>query len=232
MVVDDKVANDEDLIPDEGEMNTLIGIILSEKARSDAEAVRASNEAARKESESIRASNEAARNRAEEGRAAEEIKRINNEANRGSAFTASQSERSAEFDASQSERSAEFDASQSERSAEFDAFISRSNAMFQSIIKQFNGDLNLDAARIVGIPLPAAGWQGETNPYWQVATIEGISPFSKVDLQPSPEQLAIFHNKDLAFVTENEDGVVTVYAIGDKPTQDYTIQATVTEVAI
>ena len=41
---------------------------------------------------------------------------------------------------------------------------------------------------------------------------------------------AIFHDKDLAFVTENEDGVVTVYSIGDKPTNDYTIQVSITEV--
>ena len=54
--------------------------------------------------------------------------------------------------------------------------------------------------------------------------------YSKVDLLPSVEQLAIFHNKDVAFVTENEDGVVTVYAIGDKPTSDYTMQVSITEV--
>ena len=33
-------------------------------------------------------------------------------------------------------------------------------------------------------------------------------------------------------MTENEDGVVTVYAIGDKPTQDYTMQAQITEVEV
>jgi hypothetical protein len=44
------------------------------------------------------------------------------------------------------------------------------------------------------------------------------------------EQLAIFHNKDLAFVTENDGGVVTVYAIGDKPTDDYTMRVSITEV--
>jgi hypothetical protein len=49
-------------------------------------------------------------------------------------------------------------------------------------------------------------------------------------LTPSAEQLAIFHEKDLAFVTENVDGVVTIYAIGDKPLNDYVIQATLTEV--
>ena len=55
---------------------------------------------------------------------------------------------------------------------------------------------------------------------------------SKIDLQPSPEQLAIFHGKDVAFTVINEDGVAIVYAIGVRPEQDYTIQCTVTEVAI
>ena len=49
-------------------------------------------------------------------------------------------------------------------------------------------------------------------------------------MTPSVEQLVIFYEKDLTFVTENEGGVVTVYAIGQKPTNDYTIQVTITEV--
>lgn len=59
-----------------------------------------------------------------------------------------------------------------------------------------------------------------------------ITSKSKIDLQPSPEQLVIFHEKDLAFVTENDEGVVTVFCIGQKPTQNYDIQATITEVDI
>ena len=53
---------------------------------------------------------------------------------------------------------------------------------------------------------------------------------SKVDLLPSIEQLAIFHEKDLAFVTENVGGTVTVYALGDKPANNYTMQVSITEV--
>ena len=62
--------------------------------------------------------------------------------------------------------------------------------------------------------------------------IEGVTENSQVDLTPDVQQLAIFYNKDLTFVTENEEGVVTVYAIGQKPTNDYTIQVTITEVDI
>lgn len=88
------------------------------------------------------------------------------------------------------------------------------------------------AARITDVELPAAAWAGAESPYSQVVTIAGVTKYSQVDLTPSVEQLAIFHNKDLAFVTENEGGVVTVYAIGDKPTNDYTMQVTITEVIV
>ena len=70
--------------------------------------------------------------------------------------------------------------------------------------------------------------------YGQVVNVNNavITPNSKVDLQLSSEQMAIFYEKDLAFVAENENGVVTIYCIGQIPQNDYTIQATVTEVVI
>ena len=87
-------------------------------------------------------------------------------------------------------------------------------------------------ARIAWVDLLAANWVGENSPYSQVVNIEGVTEFSQVDLTPSIEQLVIFYEKDLGFVTENEDGIVTVYAIGQKPENDYTIQVTITEVGV
>ena len=86
------------------------------------------------------------------------------------------------------------------------------------------------AVKLTQITLLAANWKGAESPYSQVVAVEGVSVNSKVDLQPSVEQLEIFHDKDIAFSTENDDGVVTVYAIGDKPRNDYTIQASIMEV--
>lgn len=85
-------------------------------------------------------------------------------------------------------------------------------------------------AKLTNVTLLASKWVGSNSLYSQVVTIPGTTEYSKVDLLPSVEQLAIFFNKNVAFVTENEDGVVTVYAIGDKPTLDYTMQAQITEV--
>ena len=88
-------------------------------------------------------------------------------------------------------------------------------------------------ARLANVTLSASEWVTEAeNLHSQVVTIDGTTQYSKVDLLPSVEQLAIFHDKDVAFVTENENGVVTVYAIGDKPELDYTMQVSITEVAV
>ena len=88
------------------------------------------------------------------------------------------------------------------------------------------------AIRVAEVELLASKWIGEASPYSQVVEIDGITEYSQVDLKPSITQLAIFHDKDLAFVTENEDGIVTVYALGDKPANDYIIQAAITEVTV
>ncbi len=87
-------------------------------------------------------------------------------------------------------------------------------------------------ARLSSVTLLASAWKGSNGLYSQVVTISGVTPYSKVDLLPSVEQLAVFHNKDVAFVTENDGGVITAYAIGDKPTNDYTMQVSITEVAV
>ena len=84
--------------------------------------------------------------------------------------------------------------------------------------------------RISEVTLLASGWVGDVSPYSQVVEIYGVTKYSQVDLKPSVEQLDIFHNKDIGFVAENEDGVVTVYLIGKKPENDYTMQVSITEV--
>ena len=84
--------------------------------------------------------------------------------------------------------------------------------------------------RIVEVTLLASKWEGEGDIYSQQINIEGVTSNTKVDLLPDADLIAIFYDKDITFVTENEDGIVTVYAIGDKPTKDYTMQAMLKEV--
>ena len=107
------------------------------------------------------------------------------------------------------------------------------DCLYELSIKIGEGSGTAAPAVLSSVTLPASKWVTEAeNLHSQVVTINGTTQYSKVDLLPSVEQLAIFHNKDVAFVTENEDGVVTVFAIGDKPVLDYTMQVSITEVAV
>lgn len=84
--------------------------------------------------------------------------------------------------------------------------------------------------RVVNVSLPASKWAGSGNLYSQKVLIDGITENSQVNLTPSVEQLSIFYEKDVTFMTENDGGIVTVYVIGQKPTNDYTIKASIVEV--
>ena len=87
-------------------------------------------------------------------------------------------------------------------------------------------------ATIGVVELISENWKGSGNLYSQAVSIDGVTENSQVDLTPSVEQLVVFYEKDLTFVTENDGGVVTVYAIGQKPTNDYEVQVTITEVSV
>lgn len=103
----------------------------------------------------------------------------------------------------------------------------------QAIIADVLGSLNSTAqARIGVVNLPASAWVGANNLYSQTVSVEGVTANSQVDLTPDVQQLAAFYEKDITFVTENDGGVVTVYVIGQKPTNDYAIQVTITEVVV
>ena len=80
--------------------------------------------------------------------------------------------------------------------------------------------------------LSAADWVYDDGFYFQFANPEGVTRFSQVDLKPSPQQLVKFHNLHIALTTVNEDGILTVYAIGNKPAEDYTLEISITEVNV
>ena len=92
---------------------------------------------------------------------------------------------------------------------------------------------NKETLKIGSVSLLADKWvTNDENLHFQVVDIPGVTANSQVDLTPSVEQLAVFRNKDIAFVAGNKGGVVTVYAIGQKPTNDYTMQITMKEVTV
>ena len=85
-------------------------------------------------------------------------------------------------------------------------------------------------AKLVNIEMPAANWKGAVSPFSQEVAVEGVSVNSRVDLLPSAEQAAYLRENGIALVVGNNGGVVTVYAIGSKPTENVAFQATILEV--
>lgn len=86
--------------------------------------------------------------------------------------------------------------------------------------------------KITNITLLAANWVGDSNPWRQVVTVNGVTSNSRVDLRATALQIVELQDNDIAFIAENDDGVITVYALGSKPDVDYIIQAEITEVVV
>ena len=82
---------------------------------------------------------------------------------------------------------------------------------------------------VVSVTLPASAWSGGSSPYSQVVHISGITENSQINLTPTVDQIAVFYEKDLTFTTKNDNGVVTVYAFGQKPENNYTVPVTIAE---
>ena len=78
--------------------------------------------------------------------------------------------------------------------------------------------------------LKVADWLGDTSPYSQVVAVNGVTSRTKVDLQPTMDQVSMMYSQSVGFFTMNEGGVVRAFAVGNRPTEEFTFQITMTEV--
>ena len=101
----------------------------------------------------------------------------------------------------------------------------------KSLQLKFYKAADVTLSKVSTVTLKADAWVSNSTIHQQSISLPNVTPYSKIDLNPTPVQLAEFANKGCAFVVENKNKVVTVYCIGQKPTSDYTMQVTVTEVS-
>ena len=79
----------------------------------------------------------------------------------------------------------------------------------------------------------STNWTGSASPYTQSVTISGTTANSKVDLQPDASVIAqMMTDGTVALYIANDNGTLTAYAVGEKPTVALTIQATIMEVRV
>ena len=101
----------------------------------------------------------------------------------------------------------------------FNQRINETNTALQNITKKTTVTLSTN-------------WTGDASPYTQTVTISGTTANSKVDLQPDATAIAqMAEDGTVALYIANNNGTLTAYAVGDKPTVALTIQATITEVS-
>ena len=86
--------------------------------------------------------------------------------------------------------------------------------------------------RIATITLAAAAWEGTTNPWSQAVSVAGVTESTKADLQPSAQLIVELQDAEISLMIENNNGALVCYAIGNKPTTDYTMQVLLQEVAL
>lgn len=105
-----------------------------------------------------------------------------------------------------------------------------SDADIKKIDEKYIPDTIARTPKLANVTLSAANWTGSANPWSQVVTINGVTANSKIDLQPTAVQIVELQNAEITLMLQNDTGVVTAWAIGNKPTQDYEMQVLISEV--
>ena len=85
--------------------------------------------------------------------------------------------------------------------------------------------------RIANITLNSSRWEGSSSPYSQRIEIPTVTSDTKVDLQPTSSQLIYLQDMEIGLIAENDNGTVTVYAFGAKPSINMVMQVILQEVS-
>lgn len=87
----------------------------------------------------------------------------------------------------------------------------------------------IDNTKIINITISAASWVG-TGPYSQTLDIDSATASTKLDIQANADTMATILSKGYCMSIKNDNGQITIYAIGTKPTVDLKVQLLATEV--
>lgn len=86
--------------------------------------------------------------------------------------------------------------------------------------------------KLTSITMFAENWSGDNGIYSQVVSCNGVDVNSKLDLQPTPNQVVELQDSEISMMATNTNGVVTIYALGYKPQNNMTMDVLITEVTI
>ena len=110
--------------------------------------------------------------------------------------------------------------------------IKKTDGTWQEVWGAVTDTSSVSAPKLTTVTMKASSWQGSSNPYSQAVTCNGVNVNSKLDLQPTPNQIVGLQNAEISLMLTNNNGNVTAWAIGGKPTSDYTMDVLITEVDV
>lgn len=106
-------------------------------------------------------------------------------------------------------------------------------------VQQVGGNITLTASdigaqsenRLSTVTLAVNSWTENGSNFSQIISISGIGINDKIDVQPNGNVInQMLNDGVVAIYFGNENGVVTAYSVGAKPTADLTVQVTLSEV--
>lgn len=86
--------------------------------------------------------------------------------------------------------------------------------------------------KMTTVTMLANSWIGSGNMYSQTVDCNGVNVNSKLDLQPTPQQIVTLQDAEISIMLTNTNGIVTAWSIGGKPSYDMTMDVLITEVTI
>ena len=105
---------------------------------------------------------------------------------------------------------------------------------YADVLEEWRQKLFSTYETVVDINLKTVDWveSPDMTYYTQDVTIPNTTAKTKIDLQPTPEQLISMINSGIVMFVANDNGIVKIYSVSDKPVTDITIQATIKEVSL
>ena len=104
----------------------------------------------------------------------------------------------------------------------------------EGLVTSINGQVGAVTVPVpwkTSVTLASANWSGN-GPYTQSVTISGVLSNSKVDIQPNAAAIQqMITDGCAAIYIDNNNGILTAYAIGSAPTANLTVQVTIIEVS-
>ena len=99
------------------------------------------------------------------------------------------------------------------------------NQMNRAINEIMNSTSSAPSMALAEITLQASSWASAGEYYTQRITLAGVKANERIDLLPDAAVLTQLMNDGVAALyVENNEGVLTAYSLGGKPTSNLTIQ--------